>query len=759
MNFVCIGRFRSSGPDGLSARSSCLARRVAPHPFGGILREKTPGVDAGTRPTKKTQEGAKKSSEIEHVEEDRRRKCTIFIPANLHDYQNDAGIGTNIVRRVVEARAAQGCGQDSGTAGRVGLCHAGTGDAVVRIKSLLRPLIPFNILRIPVLRWGPHALVMAVTVAAATSALAEDWMPPNAQIEHAARSVWSRGGNDRPLCVSYSVRNSEQQGVQELQQNFAPGQWVVRLATRTRIQEIAKLDYFAKIGLLDRREAFINLGPIVIEPALEYRPTLAGWVQNIARASVLISPCFYYGKAQVLRILDYAESEKDAEGFSKVKINFVHGADGLVDWARTDEAIALFPEIKESLEGRRGTWTFYRAPGGKLTIERDQSRYIDDLIFAEPVGYPDIATARESVERSQKSLNPQQGFALPSACLPLAPKDAVELWRKGDSQAAAAAVLKFPPTGESTTAFRRAKRTYMRLIQLQRVGLVRVKGDPARGEVVVRPTNTIRPLLGRYGNCLPLGETRIEVVGIISDDATGPRKRFKARYIVERPAPWIVGIRDPRQLPDLAAVLEHGQPFEGTILKMAHGWGAAYIEDLRPEAVPATLSAVGAASSWRNMTERDIAHTSVREREIHAITAYSGAGDRKASATSGHATTRADVVVNPSERPIAIVLIGYEPIRWRIHLRPRARVHAVVAVGYYEQTVSGISSTTVLVRANTVEESRVFRATTGLGTYDRGTILSMLHGELTSVQQANGAMPAVIGFSIPNQHRGGVACK
>ncbi len=49
------------------------------------------GVDAGTRSRKNMQKSAKKSSEIEHVEEDRQRKCTTFTPANLHDYQNDGG--------------------------------------------------------------------------------------------------------------------------------------------------------------------------------------------------------------------------------------------------------------------------------------------------------------------------------------------------------------------------------------------------------------------------------------------------------------------------------------------------------------------------------------------------------------------------------------------------------------------------------------------------------------------------------------------
>jgi hypothetical protein len=40
---------------------------------------------------KNTQNPAKKNSEIENLEEDRRRKYMAFIPTNSHDYQNDAG--------------------------------------------------------------------------------------------------------------------------------------------------------------------------------------------------------------------------------------------------------------------------------------------------------------------------------------------------------------------------------------------------------------------------------------------------------------------------------------------------------------------------------------------------------------------------------------------------------------------------------------------------------------------------------------------
>jgi hypothetical protein len=41
------------------------------------------------RTRKNTQNRAKKTSEIENFEEDRRRKYSTFIPTNSHDYRND----------------------------------------------------------------------------------------------------------------------------------------------------------------------------------------------------------------------------------------------------------------------------------------------------------------------------------------------------------------------------------------------------------------------------------------------------------------------------------------------------------------------------------------------------------------------------------------------------------------------------------------------------------------------------------------------
>src|SRR3990172_9258207 len=41
------------------------------------------------RARKNTQNQAKKTSEIENFEEDRRRKYSTFIPTNSHDYRND----------------------------------------------------------------------------------------------------------------------------------------------------------------------------------------------------------------------------------------------------------------------------------------------------------------------------------------------------------------------------------------------------------------------------------------------------------------------------------------------------------------------------------------------------------------------------------------------------------------------------------------------------------------------------------------------
>lgn len=542
------------------------------------------------------------------------------------------------------------------------------------------------------------ALLAMLLVGTAAMATEKVHMPPDAQIEYAARAVWLNGGNYRSLCADDHLLDPDQQGLQELTQNFAPGQWAIRVA-RSREKDVARMDYLAQAGFLDRREVFLNIGPISTVPALEYRPTLAGWVQSMNREEdTAYYPCFYFGMAQVLKVTDYTESEKGPDGYSTVKINFVRGASEIESWADTPEAAALFPSIRRAIAGYPGNFTFVRAPNGKLKIYRDAPNYIDDIV-APTRTYPDMDTAREAVARTRDSPNLAQGLVLPPACLPLIPKYSTQLWKAGDKQAATEAVFMYSAQ-TSGTAREVEERTYMRLVQLQRAGLLSLKVDTVRGRVLVRPAAAIRALIEKDGNCLPLGTTRIDIAGLQTDDWPGDRRRFKARYIVEQPARWIQAIPKDRLPPDLAVVLQYGQPFEGTVLKLREGWGAGYIVDRRPRVTPPRLGSIGAASFWHNVTEQSIARTLVEEHDVHLVSVNGGAPNPKTPQIAGYANTYVDVQVHPGVRPAIVVLSGYEPIEWRFKVHPKAHIRAVIAVGYHDQTVRGLPAGVTLVTAN-----------------------------------------------------------
>src|SRR5688572_23675911 len=163
-------------------------------------------------------------------------------------------------------------------------------------------------------RW--ISLFLSVGLLAAAAGAQENLLPPDPELERLVRNVWVNGGNRQPLCASPYSGIPDQQGVQEIQLVFAPGQWVIRLArTSQREQDIERFDYLAKVGLLERREAFINIGPVQGLPAVEYRPTAAGWVQSMSRNQE--HPCFYFGMTQFFKVLGYTESAPDSAGFSK----------------------------------------------------------------------------------------------------------------------------------------------------------------------------------------------------------------------------------------------------------------------------------------------------------------------------------------------------------------------------------------------------------------------------------------------------------
>lgn len=582
----------------------------------------------------------------------------------------------------------------------------------------------------PVMRFSA-ALAWAVLLilsGGATASGKEDsnLLLPDAQIEQAVRIVWLSGSNRRPLCAAPQLLYADQQGVQELSQVFAPGQWAVRISKRFQPRlEMAQLDYLASVGFLDRRDVSTNVGPIQTLPAVEFRPTVAGWTQSMSRGEAPTNPCFYYGMAQVLKVVGYTESATDEDGFSKVGIHFLIGADEVEDWAKTKQAAELFSEIKQSAEGRKGVFNFQRGPDRKLRISRQEGRTIDEIPpSSHPVALLGIGIARQAIERTRSLSNPTPSLVLPAPCFSLLPPSMAPMWAAGYSDGAGQATLRFSATSGSdrvATAF-----AHVRVNRLQRAGLVTLRGNESSGQVVVLPSKIIRRLVARYGNCLPLGKVVTEISGVLRDDLPGERERFKARYIVEKPANWINAVKDRALLPDLGAILHHGQAFEGVVVKTKDGWTAAYLEDRRPRLTIANLTAVGVSPDWRNTTDRKIRAASAMNHKLYLISAY-GAPKRSSGDDSTHPLGRVDVLIKKRPRPILVVLSGYEPIEWVFRVEGDTRVAAVLAVGYYEQRVVGLPRGTPAVTAYAGDGMRRHDpAVTLLGRFKYGDVVSML---------------------------------
>lgn len=581
-------------------------------------------------------------------------------------------------------------------------------------------------------------LLLALCLFAASACAEENLRPADPELERLVRAVWLTGGNRRPVCASPSSGMPDQQGVQEIQLAFVPGQWVMRLArTSRRAQEIERYDYFWKLGLLERKEAYINIGPLQGLPAFEYRPTAAGWVQSMSRSQ---HPCFYFGTTQLLKVIGYTESAADSAGFSKVTVHFMRGAEPEVAWASTETAARLFPAVREGLEGRRGLFQFDRAPDGKLRTYPGNPQSIDQLVPTPPGDLPGLDIARESIERTRSVPKPSQSQGLPAACFALMSKHMPQLWKEGDTGSAYQAVLTIPEASGSARSV--AIYAYARLRRLMQAGLVALKGESELSrQIVVVPAPAIRPLLAKYGNCLPLGKVRTEVVGIQLDDYPMTRQRFKARYIVEQPAPWIKTVKVP-VLADLATILRDGQFFEGVTLKTAEGWTAGYLEDLRPTPALASLSAVGISPDWPNASEARLQGASVVDHELHVVSTYGAA----TKLTGGRQMGRVEVRVRKSERPMLVLLNGYEPIEWTFRLDAGARVDAVLAIGYYEPRVTGVPRTTATVVAYPMDgATRADPSLTQVGTLGSDAVLARLGVQPTAVKKFDQTTSVVLG--------------
>ncbi|MBO8087542.1 MAG: hypothetical protein J7D61_16025 [Marichromatium sp.] len=85
---------------------------------------------------------------------------------------------------------------------------------------------------------------------------------------------------------------------------------------------------------------------------------------------------------------------------------------------------------------------------------------------------------------------------------------------------------------------------------------------------------------------------------------------------------------------------------------------------------------------------------------IFAGGAYSGEKIDYQIDQSGHQATQFDVLVNSSERPVALILGAYEPSIWNISWTSGTNIKAVVLTGYHKQVVAGLPNDVAILNSS-----------------------------------------------------------
>lgn len=76
------------------------------------------------------------------------------------------------------------------------------------------------------------------------------------------------------------------------------------------------------------------------------------------------------------------------------------------------------------------------------------------------------------------------------------------------------------------------------------------------------------------------------------------------------------------------------------------------------------------------------------KQELHVISIYETNTDHFGD---HHPMGTVSVQIHPQEKPIILALSAYEPVNWKLNLKPGAKVEKIILNGYYTQTVSGVS--------------------------------------------------------------------
>jgi hypothetical protein len=568
------------------------------------------------------------------------------------------------------------------------------------------------------------------------------------QVEAAVRYIWySTNRHRQRLCDGPVIGNPDQINAQEMELRFAPGQWIARFRkSGGRDQQnfnIRQLDLLARHGLVDKSESRINVGPLAGVPAWEYSANLAGWLakkEDGGGSGSSLTPCFHYGMREMPRVTGYTLSEADSDGYRTVTVTYTAGLTAIEPWARDPEAPVLFRLLREAAADKQATFTFYRAPDGSFESTRRSTEKL--------VGSPrnlsaselelDAKAVTEGIEFTRRTPSDPAsgGEPVPEPCWLLLRGRG--LWQKDNVAAAGVAIFEAPAV--SGGALDVQAEAYARLAQLARAGILTLSEMPrtenGTRKFLVRPRPQLADLLVRHGGCLPVGETRLQIDAMYPDENSGSIIRFKARYLVTQPAPWLTQVADKGSLPDLAVLLNQGLPFTGAVYKTIAGWRAAYLRTEAPIYRRASAAAAGSASLWQKSGAPLIP---VEGRDVRII---NGTLSSEAQSAPGAPRGTIEVYVNPGPRPVILVLNSYWHTQWKITASPQAKVDAILAIGYERQTVTGATTGTAVMAVH--RDIRAVDDLTSANGAESGEILRKLGVPSVNAIEANESKPIFI---------------
>ena len=506
----------------------------------------------------------------------------------------------------------------------------------------------------------------------------------------------------------------EQEGYQEVESRIAPNTWIARFATRVgekhkaeqRRQEIERLDFLASVGFLEARDAVLSRGFIETSiPAREYRLTTSGWLAGLGG-------CLYVGRVELLRALDYTESAPEPNGYRTIKVRALMGVKYPPEWARSDTARRLFPVLRQQHEGVQQEHTLYRDPQGRVDTGNTYLGSLKHMYSDEQRRARETTTASLTVDAANKILSAlpvkagrDERQALPHACFELLPGHHLRVPSIFARAADGSYTLQMPKTMSGSGADHVMLFAQARAQRLVDAGLATLDSprDAGAEHLKLRFAPQIEALVAKHGTCLPLGESKIELIGIGHNTEHGRafRPRIYGRVQIVTRDSWTRSTPAFMWLPELASLLQNGVFFEVDVYPLAGEWKVEGVRSFAPFWALPRLDAIGHSPGWRAgyLRQKGVSASapSVQNHALHVAYAYEG------TLSAGAGSPKViEVDIRPMQRPAIIVLSAHAPTQWRVRVAPGVRVGAVFAFGSEPQTVTGLPDHVPFVSASTV---------------------------------------------------------